>query len=510
MGAAIAFLAGLGQGYLGAKANGERQRKDDEDRALRNETTRLQLEQLKQQQSDQRTLREAGKPMTMAEGAGGMLKPDTMDNRDVGQPENADLPDQGLQQGAFNVGGKPFADRTMAGAELATQNTPEARTQRVMAAMSGIDPLKALDLEHQQTQRGRETTKFSQEQQAYAKKLKDEGAIDALKALRMGDGPGMVAAFNAGGNYKIEGEPVLTQEPRNVPGVGAVPSYTATFQVRDKDGNLKPMTVNSHDTSMSLMPYEKYLDENRAGKKEDREGRETDSKINLQGAMARNYDAAATATTSGIGKPGKAEKAPLFERMDEIDKMQFKDLQEQRSHTQKEITKALASGTLDEKSPVLAQFRAQIASYNLKEQALLQKYAGTDAAPAADPAGLRAPAKPATPPPAQPVPVKAPAPAANMAMQTPAAAPAQRPGGRPSVAQAMTSTPVPAPVPALVGAAPINMPAPAGQSPQAMGDDFQSAPARAALTQRVQEATAGGAPLSPVELLRARQLGLIG
>lgn len=47
------------------------------------------------------------------------------------------------------------------------------------------------------------------------------------------------------------------------------------------------------------------------------------------------------------------------------------------------------------------------------------------------------------------------------------------------------------------------------RSPQSMGDDFQSPGARAALRQRVMQSQGGGAPLSRVETLRARQIGLL-
>lgn len=47
------------------------------------------------------------------------------------------------------------------------------------------------------------------------------------------------------------------------------------------------------------------------------------------------------------------------------------------------------------------------------------------------------------------------------------------------------------------------------KSPRSMGDDFQSPGARAALQQRVQEASNGGAALSDIEAKRARQLQLI-
>lgn len=149
---AIAFLAGLGSGYMTAGKDKEKQKRDDEDRALRNKASQLQIDQAEQTITDRRTIAQAGAPIAMVEGAGGMVKPATMDNRDVGLPENAALPNQGLQEGGYSVGGKAFTDPAAAQAELATQNAPEARTQRVLAAQYGIDPMKAIGMQRDMTQ----------------------------------------------------------------------------------------------------------------------------------------------------------------------------------------------------------------------------------------------------------------------------------------------------------------------------------------------------------------------
>ncbi len=384
---AIAFLAGLGTGMINSNKEREKQKREDEDRALRNKASQLQIDQAEQGIKDKRTLAEAGAPIAMVEGAGGMVKPATMDNRDVGLPENAALPNQGLQEGGYSVAGKAFTDPAAAQAELATQNAPEARQKRVIAAMSGIDPVKALDLEQTQTQRGRETIKFTQEQEAYAKKLKDEGALDALKALRGGDGAGMVAAFNKGGEYKILGEPVLTPEQREIPGIGVVPTFTATFKVQGADGKPKDMTINSHDMGMRLMPYEKFLDAQMKVTKEGREGRESDSKIKLQGAQAGYYESAAGAKDATAAKP-------TAEKMSEPDKLAYTSINKQRETINTAMTKAQAEGTWDENSPGAKQLKTKLAALGMQESKLIAKYgdAGGEGGAAPDPLNLRKPA----------------------------------------------------------------------------------------------------------------------
>lgn len=382
---AIAFLTGLGAGYMTQNDKNKKQSQDDEDRALRNKASQLQIDAAEQQISDKRALRQAAAPIAMTEGAGGMVKPDTMDNRDVGLPENAELPNEGLNKGAYSVAGKTFADPISANAELATQNAPEARSKRVMTALSGIDPLKALDAEHTQTQRGRETIKFTQEQETYAKKLKDEGAIDALKALRVGDGAGMVAAFNKSGQYKIEGEPQIKAEQRDIAGQ-VIPTFTATFQVQDKDGNVKPMTINSHDMSMSLMPYEKWYDAQLKTSKEGRENNESASKIGLQGAQADYYRSAAGAKDSAATKP-------VVDRMSEIDKTTLASINKQREAINTAMIKAQAEGSWDPAAPGSKLLATKLAALSLQESQLAEKYRETsDGTP--DPLGMRKPTGP--------------------------------------------------------------------------------------------------------------------
>ncbi|MFN5348821.1 MAG: hypothetical protein ACK5A0_04690 [Polaromonas sp.] len=320
-GAAIAFLSGLGTGLIQSKEKADKQAREDEDRALRNKAAQLQINAAERAAADQATLADAGKPLAVTQGSqvsgpnGKEFYSNPADAAAANARYKADAEAFGPDAGALGapVGDAPIAASGITGrakgnqittepVDIAKLNSPEARSQRVIAALSGIDPIKALDLENQQTTRAREGTKFTQEQEAYAKKLKDEGAIDALKALSSGDGVGMVAAFNKGGDFKIEGEPVIKTESRTIPGVGTIPTYTATFNIKGKDGIVKPMTVNSHDARMSLMPYEKAME---LGLK----GKEVDSKGELRVAQAENMMLRAGIAASrgaGVGKEAPA------------------------------------------------------------------------------------------------------------------------------------------------------------------------------------------------------------
>jgi hypothetical protein len=119
---AVAFFAGLGSGYLQQKdRDEEKQRRDKRDAREQEQHDATMAAHRKGQAADAAV---AGASRPMVAGAGGMSKPDTMDNRDVGLPENAALPNGGL-------------------AESATANTPQAIRGRQVAALQGIDPERA-------------------------------------------------------------------------------------------------------------------------------------------------------------------------------------------------------------------------------------------------------------------------------------------------------------------------------------------------------------------------------
>ena len=119
-----------------------------------------------------------------------MLKPEAMDNRDVGLPENAALPNQGLQVGGYNVAGKQFVDPAAAKAEVTAQNTTAAVEKRVLAAQMGIDPSKGIAMKRDMAQ-----GTVADEQAA------DEGEDRVLRVRhRLGAGAGRAAPHRGTGH----------------------------------------------------------------------------------------------------------------------------------------------------------------------------------------------------------------------------------------------------------------------------------------------------------------------
>lgn len=270
---AVSFLAGLGTGYLNAKTQKDRDDRQAKIDAENAEIRALQRDELKQAREDRQTLRDAGADRVALPGTAVIASTGTNLYAD---PEQAEAAAAEARIEAEMTGTDPAGVKTQAATgvtgrmakghqittdpvDVAAINSPEAKSKRVIAALDGIDPLKAMEARHVQTQRDREGVKFTQEQEAYAKKLKEEGVIDALRALRSGNAQGVAEAFNRGGQYRIEGDVELVKEMREIPGLGQVPTYTAKGSMKLPDGSLKPVSFNSHDLGMSLMPYEQAV-----------------------------------------------------------------------------------------------------------------------------------------------------------------------------------------------------------------------------------------------------------
>lgn len=129
--------------------------RDEKEDAYRDEQRERQRKIDAREDDERRQLAEAGQDVGVAEGAGGALKPDTMDNRDVGLPG-----EQGVIAGGFRVAGRDYADRGSAELAAAEANTSEAKDGRAAAAYRRIGkPAQAVQIEAAQTQQ--KTAKFT-------------------------------------------------------------------------------------------------------------------------------------------------------------------------------------------------------------------------------------------------------------------------------------------------------------------------------------------------------------
>jgi hypothetical protein len=274
----VSFAAGFGSGYLDGEEMKRKRGIEDEERAERQADRARRREAEDREARDRVTLARAMKPATVNEGAVTMDMGDGAKVYDM--PEAADVAAsdsrqavrlgmaQPTQQQTVAVNGAAYPNLESARTAADAYNAPEAVAQRVRGA-DVSDPSKAITLSQSLVKQGREDTKWTQEQAAYAKKLADEGAFDTAKALRTGDPAAIVSAFNRGGEWKIEGEPQIKPAERDLPGFGKVKTYDVTVNLRGKDGQQVTKTVNSHDFSMSILPYEKSLELQRKGVESD-------------------------------------------------------------------------------------------------------------------------------------------------------------------------------------------------------------------------------------------------
>lgn len=135
------MINGLIRGYVMRRGMD----KDDADRAFQEEQRTNARADRARDDEERTVLRGAAAPVAVQEGAGGALKPDTMDNSDVGQPGEAPVD---ASAGAYRVLGQNFADKGAADAAATSANAPDAVLKRTAAAYRQIGkPAEALRLE---------------------------------------------------------------------------------------------------------------------------------------------------------------------------------------------------------------------------------------------------------------------------------------------------------------------------------------------------------------------------
>lgn len=216
-------------GYLNGQQIGQRQLDAEEEKKAKAEDRAYMLTQrqrtTKQQGVEdqlQTNLQDAARPVTITEGAGGMVRPATMDNSDVGLPENAALPNGGLLPAGYRVADQTFTDRPQAEAAAAKQNAPEAVNNRVIAAYRGAGQVdKAMQVEGSMR-----TAELQKMQLADTKWRRDLGGA------MQGGHQGLAAlATNS------EAGPMAGMKVQAIPGADGKVTYGAL----DADGKVQPI-----------------------------------------------------------------------------------------------------------------------------------------------------------------------------------------------------------------------------------------------------------------------------
>lgn len=359
----FAFLAGAGAGYM-------KQRDLEDERAYRNEERGFQREQRDRARKQwgeedqlQAGLKAAAAPVALTEGSGGMVRPDTMDNRDVGLPENAEQPNAGLVPMAYRVGSTGYADRAAADAAVTAANKPEVVTRRVADAYRNAGQVdKALQIDS-----NARTAEVQQLQLADARWKRDLAG-----AMRAGHGGLAQLASNS------EAGPLAGKKVQIIP---SADGKSISYGVEGPDGKVVPVPAmpSFSNDEMGVTQAAWMLDrtitpearlthyqgeEDRTLKQSNNERdyklreREADSRIELRGAQAENMAlraslAASRAAGSGKGGAGEASFDPLGD---------FDPKQARKAAMDQALDEAKNSPGKDGKPPGEAQIAARAQS----------------------------------------------------------------------------------------------------------------------------------------------------
>lgn len=400
-GRALAVLGAAAGGYVKGDQMLQQDERDKQDREIRLADANWNARQRAKADSLDVSLANAARPVTVDAGAGGMIRPDTMDNRDVGQPDTLDQPNGGLMLSSYRVGAKPYASAAEAQTAADAANAPAAVSLRLADAYRGAGkPTEALTLQNAQLSQDRGQFTFTKEQQERARQLQEEGAFDTAKATRTGDAQAVFDTFNKAGKTKLLAVPTVTEKMLDLPGIGKVKTYDYTGQITGPDGQPKDFKINSHDFSMNTLPYEKMLDTQRKGTDSDNKAAYQTSMIDLkikqleaagQVAEAKALAAAARASSGG-GALGREER------------LRYTSLFTEAGRRQGEATKALsalqrdpvfmtqASKAGSPQAEQMAQMQADIKAHADERSMYQGLLAGSQGTPGAAPAAAPAPA----------------------------------------------------------------------------------------------------------------------
>jgi len=283
MSKAVAFIAGLGTGYLNQTEKMERQRKEDEERDLRMQEGRLRLDNLKQDANDKQAIRDAGAQRSAQTGTAVTGSTGTnfyKDPQEAAQAAEDAKAEAEMRGDVKPVTAAPATGISIQGAKVGNQittqpvdiaklNSPDERNKRILGTMWGIDPAKAMQMEA-----GLKQAKMADLQitEAEAKAARESYNTKLMTEMR-GNG-----VFNGAAN-------ILTQSESNgLAGVEfkALPSADGKMmQIHrfDQDGTSKVVKEFTNDRAGELravetmlqVPAEKMVDWHRDDVKQQRE-----------------------------------------------------------------------------------------------------------------------------------------------------------------------------------------------------------------------------------------------
>lgn len=180
---AIAFLAGLGSGYLKQSQLQDEQARQDEDRRMKREKHDADMQEVADRRRKDKALADAGATVAVNEDAATLDtsgKTTVYDNADVAGSDYRQARQMQEQTGApvtaeapkkvFAAAGLPYDTKAGAQAAADTANAPEARRARQIAALDGIGkPLEAQQLQSAVTTNKAQAMQLSQAEEGAAR-----------------------------------------------------------------------------------------------------------------------------------------------------------------------------------------------------------------------------------------------------------------------------------------------------------------------------------------------------
>lgn len=445
------MINGLVRGYMMRKGID----KDEADQAFQQQQRDQQRAEWDRANQERTQLTAAAAPVSVEEGANGAIKPDTMDNSDVGQPGEAPVP----QNGGFAVQGKTFTDRASADAAAAAANAPDAIAARQAAAYRSIGkPVEAAQLESATTQA--KAAKFTLDS-AQQKKLNEDfdrklsSVGDATQLAGVIDGSPMVqgkkvtAAPSADGKtvdlivHNDDGTTVKlnNQSIENTPeGVKkAITTYSQSMSPAEK------ITAMQHFETFAETKRHNVVDEQHAADQlaeTTRHSRVAEQQGSAQlGISAGHLSVAQQQLQLAKDKQENDKKNDPDYVLPAATKLQVKGLDKAIELRESALLKAQGDPMFDPNSKGISDIRVQLARLQEQRDAAIKPYLPAAAAPAtgkpADPYGLRASL------------------AAKGVAPAPAPAPAAPAQSRAAAGMGAAAAPVAAPAPAQPAADPL-------------------------------------------------------
>jgi hypothetical protein len=374
--AALAFLTGLGQGYLQGKDNLEKKARQKKLEEREDEDYEHRRKERQRQDEERRALAEAGKTLAVETGAGGMVRPETMDNRDVGLPENQQLPNQGLLPAAYRIGAQTFTDGNAAQTAADAANSPGGRVKRVAAALYGLG-------KHGDAMQVEATGRQAELADLQLKTTKDQ--LSRENVFRE------VTGQLARGGWSAVPKIYERYEDGRTAEVVEDGKGGATVLAKDKDGKEvgRKVFASMDDFILSTLPNmdpKLWVSESRLARQHAETARHNQA---TEVAAARSAGIAAGHLQLARDKQSADLKNDPFHNLPGSVKLQAQSLARQIETINSAITKARAEGTWNDQSG--AALLEDARTLEIQYRQLLGPYTkagGGSAAPAADPLGF--------------------------------------------------------------------------------------------------------------------------